>query len=49
MGGDRRTRVSEADFLGIIGRYPNVPKSNRLHLDIFRFFFINVGRFYIFL
>ena len=30
-------------FLGITRRYPNVPKSNRLHVHIFRFSFIKLG------
>ena len=30
-------------FLGITNRYPSVFKSNRLHVDIFRYPFINLG------
>ena len=29
-------------FLGIIGRDPNISKFNRLHVDNFQYFFINV-------
>ena len=30
-------------FLGIIGPYPGVSKSNQLYDDVFRFFFIKLG------
>ena len=30
-------------FLGIIGRYPSVSKSNRFHFNIFQFSFIKTG------
>jgi hypothetical protein len=36
-------------FLGIIDRHPSVSKSNRSHVDIFRFFFIKLGIVYKFL
>ena len=42
--GCMRLRISVSGrFMGMIGQYPSVSKSNWLHVDLFRFFFIKLG------